>query len=132
MIIGVDFDGTIVGHEFPRIGFESPDAIYWLLEFQKAGADLVLWTVRTDGPEYGPVQTQAVEWCRARGLVFAGVNETICEASWTVGPKIFAQLIIDDCCLGCPVMYDPQTGRSLVNWSIVGPMVLAMVKEACQ
>lgn len=131
MIIGVDFDGTIVGHMFPRIGEEAKDAIYWLLEWQKAGADLVLWTVRTDGPEYGPVRTQAVEWCRRRGLIFAGVNETICEASWTVGPKIFVQLLVDDSAFGCPTKYDCQSNRPIVDWDIVGPAVLEQVKRMC-
>ncbi len=129
MIIGVDFDGTIVSHMFPRIGTAAKDAIYWLAKWKEAGADLVLWTVRTDGPEYGPVLTQAVEWCRERGIEFVGVNETVCEASWTIGPKIFANLIVDDCCFGCPVKYDHASNRAIVDWDIVGPAVLKRIQE---
>lgn len=130
MIIGVDFDGTIALHEFPNIGLEIPGAIHWMKEWQKAGADLMLWTVRTDGPEYGDVQTQAVEWCRKRGVEFVGVNETVCDASWTLGPKIFAHLIVDDCCFGCPLKHG-YSGRPYVDWDIVGPAVLESVKAMC-
>ena len=47
MIIAVDFDGTIVQHKYPHIGAEIPFAIESLLELQKEGHQLILWTYRT-------------------------------------------------------------------------------------
>jgi len=47
MIIAVDFDGTIVKHEYPRIGKEIPFAIDTLKRLQQSpDYQLVLWTVR--------------------------------------------------------------------------------------
>jgi hypothetical protein len=35
MIIGIDFDGTIVEHEFPDIGAPVEHAFMWLKEFRR-------------------------------------------------------------------------------------------------
>ena len=48
--IAVDFDGTIVDHVFPEIGAAVPGAFKWLKRFKEAGATLILWTMRSDGP----------------------------------------------------------------------------------
>ena len=63
MLIAVDFDGTIVTHEYPKIGREIPFAIDTLKRLQsELHHQLVLWTMR-DGKELD----EAVEYCRARG-----------------------------------------------------------------
>ncbi len=46
MVIAVDFDGTIVEHEYPAIGRPIPFAIETLLQLQKDNHKLILWTVR--------------------------------------------------------------------------------------
>ena len=47
MTIAVDFDGTIVTHEYPKIGRDIPFAIATLKRLQKDfQVILVLWTVR--------------------------------------------------------------------------------------
>ncbi len=58
LYIAVDFDGTIVDHQFPEIGKAVPGAFDWLKRFKEAGATLILWTMRSDGQEYGDVLTQ--------------------------------------------------------------------------
>jgi len=135
MIIAVDFDGTIVAHEFPAIGAESPGAFGWLKRWQRAGAKLILWTMRSDGrsddgkPQNGPVLTQAVEFCRANGLEFWAVNENPGQASWTNSPKAYAHLYVDDAALGVPLRENPKAGgRPMVDWSKVGPDVLARLE----
>ena len=63
MVIAVDFDGTIVTHEYPNIGKEIPFAIDTLKRLQQSPDNLlVLWTVR-EGVEL----KEAVEFCRKRG-----------------------------------------------------------------
>lgn len=47
MIIGIDFDGTCVTHEFPRIG-EDINAAPILKELVKKGHQLILFTMRSD------------------------------------------------------------------------------------
>lgn len=78
--IAVDFDGTIVAHEFPHIGAAVPGAFHWMKAWQEAGANLILWTMRSDGrvgngKENGPVLTEAVEFCQSNGIEFWSVNE---------------------------------------------------------
>jgi hypothetical protein len=45
--IAVDFDGTIVDHQYPDIGKENLFAFQTLKELEKRGARLILWTFRT-------------------------------------------------------------------------------------
>ena len=97
MIIAVDFDGTIVEHEYPRIGKEKPFAFYTLKKLQAEGHQLILWTSRQ-----GSALDEAVEFCRRNGLEFYAVNKNYPEETWdeSVGRKIVADIYIDDRNLG--------------------------------
>jgi len=70
MNIAVDFDGTIVTHEYPNIGKELPFAIETLRQLQRDGHKIILWSVRE-----GQLLEEAIEWCRARGLEFYASNK---------------------------------------------------------
>ena len=74
MIIAVDFDGTIVTHEYPKIGKELPFAIDTLKRLQLNQNLLILWTVR-EGIELD----EAVEFCKSRGLEFFAINSNFSE-----------------------------------------------------
>lgn len=91
--IAVDFDGTIVEHEYPEIGKEKLFAFQTLKELEKRGALLILWTFRT-----GPELEEAVEYCRKNGLEFYAVNRNYPEEKYdeTVSRKIDADIFIDD------------------------------------
>ncbi len=91
--IAVDFDGTIVEHEYPEIGKEKLFAFQTLKELEKRGALLILWTFRT-----GPELDEAVEYCRKNGLGFYAVNRNYPEEKYdeTVSRKIDADIFIDD------------------------------------
>jgi hypothetical protein len=136
MLIAVDFDGTIVDHCFPDIGAPCPGAFDWLKRWQAAGAKLILWTMRSDGrtgtgKENGPVLTEAVEFCRRNGVEFFAVNENPQQASWTQSPKVYAHVYVDDAAHGCPLKENPRAGgRPMVDWSAVGPAVLARIEAA--
>lgn len=127
MIICVDFDGTIVTHSFPKIGSDI-GAFPWLQRWQEAGAKLVLWTMRSDGQEAGNVLTEAVEYCKKKGVEFWAVNNNPEQASWTTSPKVYAHLYIDDAAYGCPLVR-PATSRPWVDWQQVGPAVLKTIQE---
>ena len=130
MKIAVDFDGTIVDHVFPEIGSPVPGAIGWLRKFQREGATLFLYTMRSDGQDAGDVLSQAVEYCRSQGVEFAGVNRDPSQDDWTSSPKCYAQVYIDDAAFGCPLKDNPRKGgRPYVDWDRVGPAVLALVEE---
>ena len=91
--IAVDFDGTIVEHEYPRIGKEKLFAFQTLKELEKKGARLILWTFRT-----GNELNDAVEFCRENGIEFYAVNKNYPEEVFdeTVSRKIDADIYIDD------------------------------------
>jgi len=91
--IAVDFDGTIVDHEYPEIGKEKLFAFETLKELQKQGCRLILWTIRT-----GRELDEAVEFCRERGVEFYAVNKNYPEEKFEedVARKIEADIYIDD------------------------------------
>ena len=96
--IAVDFDGTIVEHEYPGIGKEKLFAFQTLRELEKLGARLILWTFRA-----GPELEQAVEFCRKNGVEFYAVNSSYegeIFDSEGASRKIDADLFIDDRNLG--------------------------------
>lgn len=110
MIIAVDFDGTIVTHEYPKIGRELPFAIDTLKRMQdKLHVRLVLWTVR-EGVEL----EEAVEFCKQKGLEFYAVNANYPEEKKYEGEprKLQADLFIDDRNLG-----------GLPDWGVIYRMV---------
>lgn len=125
--IAVDFDGTIVTHEFPDIGQPVPDALLWLKRFHNAGALLFLWTMRSDGQRNGDVLSQAVLYCAYNGACLDGVNES--PQDWTTSPKLYAHVYIDDAAACAPLIYPPNGKRPYLDWSIVGPSVMKQIEE---
>ena len=102
----MDFDGTIVEHDFPRIGRPLPEAFEVLKELKEAGWKLILWTCRED---YGykisqQYLTDAVEFCAENGIEFDAVNETLEEHEFRpedcIKRKPYSHWNIDDRNLG--------------------------------
>ena len=122
--VAVDFDGTIVKHEFPDIGPAVPFAFDWLKWWKEAGALLILWTMRSDGPAL----TQAVDFCRKYGIEFDGTNEGPGDRMWTSSPKAYAHRYVDDAAFGCPLIHPPQD-NPYVDWRKVGPAILKEIEE---
>jgi len=119
--IAIDFDGTIVEHSFPYIGEPVDGAISWMKLFQKSGAELILWTMRS-----GETLDAAVEYCKENGIEFIYHNEHPQE--WTTSKKAYAHIYIDDAAFGCPVVMT-KSGSCVVNWDIVGPVVEDRIKR---
>lgn len=92
-VIAVDFDGTIVEHEYPRIGKEMMFAFATLRELNKKGHKLILWTIRT-----GDLLDDAVEYCKKNGVEFYAVNKNYPEEEMSnnVSRKLNADIFIDD------------------------------------
>ncbi len=111
MIIAVDFDGTIVEHDFPRIGKEIPFAIETLKKLQEEDHHrLILWSVREEN-----LLEEALQFCRERGLEFYAANKDYPEEnSKTKGysRKLKADLFIDDRNLG-----------GLPDWGVIYQMI---------
>ncbi len=93
MKIAVDFDGTIVENRYPKIGKPKLFAFETLIELQKKGHDLILWTYRS-----GEKLDEAVAFCRDHGLEFYAVNKNYPEEpdDRPMSRKIAADVYIDD------------------------------------
>lgn len=127
MFIAIDFDGTIVDHEYPKIGRAVPGAFEWMKKFKDTEARLILWTMRSDGSEDGDTLTAAIEFCRDRGIEFDFVNEN--PQKWTSSSKVYAHVYIDDTAFGCPLTKNPiMAKKPYVDWEEVGPAVLKMLR----
>lgn len=93
MTIGVDFDGTIVEHEYPKIGKPVPFAFDVLKRLQEEGHILILWTVRE-----GDLLQKAIDFCAANGITFYAHNKNYPEEvmSENVARKLTCDIFIDD------------------------------------
>jgi hypothetical protein len=111
MIIAIDFDGTCVTHEFPKIGKEIGAAPV-LRKLIESGCKLILFTMRSDivNPtgtdnelhlESGNYLTEALNWFKDNNIPLYGVQTNPTQHTWTTSPKAYAQLYIDDAALGC-------------------------------
>lgn len=91
--IAVDFDGTLVEHQYPDIGKDMIFAFETLRELQKNGALLILWTFRA-----GTELDEAVKYCRTKGIEFYAINRNYPEEIFdeSVSRKINADVFIDD------------------------------------
>jgi hypothetical protein len=135
MIIGIDFDGTCVTHEFPNIG-KDIGAISVLKELVDKEHQLILFTMRSnvDNPqstdsniinEKGNYLDKAVKWFKDNDIPLYGVNTNPTQHTWTKSPKAYCQLYIDDAGLGIPLKVDLSlSDRPFVDWNKVREVLI--------
>lgn len=135
MDIVIDFDGTCVTHEFPKVGSEI-GAVPVLRELVDKGHRLILFTMRSDvtepyskSPEIvtqsGSYLTDAVEWFKKHEIPLYGIQKNPTQHTWTTSPKAYGQIIIDDAALGCPLIHGIAE-RPYVDWQQVREHLLSM------
>lgn len=125
MYICVDFDGTIVKHTYPQIGGPVPGAIEWMKEWNAHGAKIILWTMRSTD-----TLKEAIDYLKAHGVELYGVNENPYQRSWTISPKAYAHIYVDDAAYGCPLIHPKDPGqRPYVDWTNLGPEILNKLKD---
>lgn len=128
MTFNIDFDGTVVTHDFPRVG-KDIGAVPVLKKLVAAGHHLILFTMRDDRLEKndpgdpliqdvtGTFLTDAVNWFKENGIPLYGIQANPTQRNWTNSPKSFAEVMIDDSALGCPLKYNPELShRAFVDW----------------
>ena len=123
MYICVDFDGTLVDHRYPDIGEPVPGAITWLKRLQKKGAKLILFTMRSNVSESSAYLRDAVAYLESNGIKLYGVNRNPDQLSWTVSPKAYGDVYVDDSAFGCPLVHPKGFARPCVDWKKVGPQL---------
>ena len=115
--ICVDFDGTTVSHDYPRIGADI-GAVPVLKRLVKEGHNLIIFTMRS-----GDTLDQAVKWYADNGIPLYGINRNP-RQGWTKSPKAYGHLYIDDAALGAPLKMDKNISeRPFIDWTLVEEML---------
>lgn len=123
MYIAVDFDGTCVTHEYPKVG-KDIGAVPVLKKLTDNGHKLILNTMRS-----GKELAAAIKWFIDNDIPLFGANENPTQKSWTTSPKVHANLYIDDAALGCPLIFDHAvSSRPFVNWVMVEEILDKTIK----
>ncbi|WP_339611368.1 hydrolase [uncultured Planktosalinus sp.] len=93
LTIAIDFDGTLVENQYPKMGKPVLFAFETLKQLQEEGHRLILWTYR-----HGSELDEAVEFCKQKGIIFYAVNKSFPEEEFdaTQSRKILADIYIDD------------------------------------
>lgn len=141
LILGVDFDGTVVTHKFPEVGQDAPNAAEVLKEFQDMGFIICLNTMRSDKNCYDPVGGKlvpsgmgkkmglstvledAIDWFDRNGIKLSGVNTSPGQKLWTDSPKVYASHYIDDAAVGTP-MITLSNGEKCVDWLKIKKLII--------
>lgn len=99
MEICIDFDGTCVTHEFPKVG-KDIGAVPVLKKLVEAGHKLILFTMRSNRPVpnetgdptimdvTGMFLDDAVNWFKQNDIPLHGINENPTQKNWTNDPII--------------------------------------------
>jgi hypothetical protein len=120
MVLAIDFDGTAVTHDYPRVGKDIGSAPV-LKELVQNGNQLILWTMRS-----GKELEDAVNWFAENDIPLYGVQRNPSQDTWTNSPKCYAQIYIDDAALGCPLKVDHSlSDRPFVDWTEVREILVA-------
>ena len=143
MDILIDFDGTCVTHEFPKVG-KDIGAAPILKELVANGHNLILFTMRSDVinqksndptiiPISGNYLTDAIEWFKKNDIPLYGIQTNPTQHTWTSSPKAYGQIMIDDSAIGCPLHYGlfdndlnyVEYSRPYVNWKKVRKILVS-------
>ena len=128
MDIAVDFDGTVVMHEYPELGENVVGAVEVLKKLVGHNHNLILWTIRNEKE-----LQDAVDWYAKHDIPLYGINCNPSQAEWTNSPKAYAKIYIDDAALGCPLLTNvvqegeelKQIGKPFVDWKKIEEMLIA-------
>lgn len=97
--IAIDFDGTIVRNDYPKIGMLMPDAVRVIRKIKEHGGKIAIWTCRT-----GLHQKLVKKFLDHVGIPYDVINENFPERIMQYGNdsrKISADVYIDDLCIFC-------------------------------
>lgn len=117
--IAVDFDGTIVTHEYPACGKMVPGVIPTIKALQDNGHEIFLWTMRAWDPKNQTILEEAVAFCEGAGLVFSGINQS--PQQFSSSKKQYASIYIDDAAAGCPLCN--YEGHAVCDWFVIAQIL---------
>ena len=125
-IFSIDFDGTCVTNEFPKVG-KNIGAQYVLQYLLQNGSKIILFTVRGNGqvsftgePLETNVLQDAIVWFVDNHIELYGINKNPAQ-TWSDSNKPYADIIIDDNALGVPL--NNRYSKPFVDWSGISMML---------
>ena len=126
MVIGLDFNGTLMSYDYPYSIGKDIGAVPVLKRLLAKGHEFVLMTSVSPN-EAGPARQRFAEmlaWFVENDIPYIGINENPrCDAI-TAKPRL--DLIIDDHALGIPLKIDETiSSRAFVDWQRVEQMLEA-------
>ena len=111
--IAVDFDGTCVQSDFPRVGPDIFGAAIALKKLVADGHRIILWTCR-EHSSFGGVEDTlqlAIDWFVRKGIPLFAVNGNPEMIDFPICRKCHADFLIDDHAVGLP-----KTGDGAPDW----------------
>ena len=122
--IGLDMDGTVIEHRFPKIGKTLPGCVETLKRWQKEyGVGYILSTMRS-----GKLLDDAVDWFKQNGIPLFGIQKHPTQETWTDSPKCHCRIMIDDRNFGQPLKPD-SLGIPCVDWERTSQELEPTLKE---
>ena len=141
LILGVDFDGTVVTHRFPAVGQDAPHAARVIKRLIKEkGFIIVLNTMRSHKTCYNPTTGKtcskiegkrlgltttlddAVNWFEKNSIPLSGINKSPGQENWTDSPKVYATHYVDDAAIGSPII-TLENGEECVDWLTIEQII---------
>lgn len=94
LVIGVDFDGTLVEESFPTIGKIKQEVVEFIDKAKSLGHLVIIWTARSGEP-----LKEATEFLNKNNINYDYINDNP-ECEWArrgeQGRKIFCDIYLDD------------------------------------
>jgi hypothetical protein len=120
LTFGIDFDGTVVAYDYPRIGQDigSQRVLKRILD---KGHKLILNTMRS-----GQQLQEAVNWFQENDIELFGIQFHPTQHTWTTSNKCYANHFIDDAAIGTPLKEDETISKKpFVDWDAMEQMLIA-------
>ena len=124
MIIGIDFDGTMVNHVYPEVGEATPGAVEWCKKLVDSGCHLILWTMRS-----GKTLQDAVDFFSINSIELYSVGINPMQHRWTTSRKCYCNYYVDDASACCPLIQVEGWDRPCVDWEVIGPFIMDKIEN---
>jgi len=118
-VIAIDFDGTIVKHNYPEIGDPVPDALRVIQRLQREKrCRIILLTVRG-----GRLLRDAIGYLKKNQIELYGANENPRQpgSEFRHSKKVWYDHLIDDAAIGTPLI--ETESKPYVDWAEVERLI---------
>ena len=130
MIIYLDFDGTVVEHEYPKIGRNNYGCIDIIKKLQDAGHDIILNTYRADCNDgtledaLSYINEDYWMFSKDEDITMNPINKhtplKIFPSNWNLKEAIAnGVMFIDDIANGIPLKPSCMVRHAMVDWDVL-------------